>query len=133
MLEVPDIPTTWSVCTRSFEAAAICGGWVASVWRSSLIGWPFTPPLALTHAKYAASIFEMSVKSVPGCLVLIAPSTIGVPVAAVPGLGPHCDVLVAPPDALEVEVEEDAAVLLLAAAPGALLVVLLPLPQPASA
>jgi len=42
----------------------------------------------------------MSVKSVPGCLVLIAPSGIGVPVAATPGLGPHDDVLV---DALVAE------------------------------
>ena len=51
-----------------------------------------TPPFALTQAKYAASVFWMSVKSVPGCLVLIAPSGIGVPVAAVPGLGPHDEV-----------------------------------------
>jgi hypothetical protein len=37
-------------------------------------------------------MFAMSVKSVPGCLVTIEPSAIGVPVAFVPGLVPHCDV-----------------------------------------
>jgi hypothetical protein len=113
------------------DAAAIWGGWVASVWSWSLIGWPLTPPLAFTHAKYAASVLEMSVKSVPGCLVLIAPSTIGVPVAATPGLDPHDDVADAPLEPLEVEVVAEAAVVLLAAAAGALLVLLLLLPQPA--
>ena len=32
---------------------------------------------------------------VPGWLVAMAPSAIGVPVAATPGLVPHCDVLTA--------------------------------------
>lgn len=36
----------------------------------------------------------MSLKSVPACLVSIAPTGIGVPVAATPGFGPHEDVLV---------------------------------------
>jgi hypothetical protein len=48
-------------------------------------------------------MLEMSVKSVPGCLVLMAPRTIGDPVALTPGLGPHEDVLalgVAPPELL---------------------------------
>jgi hypothetical protein len=40
-------------------------------------------------------MFGMSVKLVPGWLVAIAPSAIGVPVAATPGLVPHCDVLTA--------------------------------------
>jgi hypothetical protein len=69
----------------------------------------------------------MSVKSVPGCLVLMAPSTIGVPDAATPGLGPHDDVSEVPPEPLAVEVA-DAAVLPVAAAPGAAAVVLLLLP-----
>jgi hypothetical protein len=34
----------------------------------------------------------MSVKSVPGNLVLIAPSLIGLPLALAPGFGPHYDV-----------------------------------------
>ena len=34
----------------------------------------------------------MSVKSVPGCWVAIAPRLIGVPLAATPGLVPHDDV-----------------------------------------
>ena len=53
------------------------------------------PPLALTHAKYAFAMFGMSVNDVPGWLVAMAPSAIGVPVAATPGLVPHCDVLTA--------------------------------------
>jgi hypothetical protein len=35
----------------------------------------------------------MSLKSVPGCFVSIAPRLIGVPVAATPGFVPHADVL----------------------------------------
>ena len=53
------------------------------------------PPLALTQAKYAFAMFGMSVNEVPGWLVAMAPSAIGVPVAATPGLVPHCDVLTA--------------------------------------
>jgi hypothetical protein len=53
------------------------------------------PPLALTQAKYALAMFGMSVNEVPGWLVSMAPSAIGVPVAATPGLVPHCDVLTA--------------------------------------
>src|SRR5271154_3656698 len=37
-------------------------------------------------------MFGMSVNDVPGWLVAIAPSAIGVPVAATPGLVPHADV-----------------------------------------
>lgn len=37
----------------------------------------------------------MSVNDVPGWSVAMAPSAIGVPVAATPGLLPHCDVLTA--------------------------------------
>lgn len=51
------------------------------------------PPFALTHAKYAAAMLPMSLKSVPGCFVLIEPTGIGVPVALTPGLGPHDEVL----------------------------------------
>src|ERR1700691_1578109 len=53
------------------------------------------PPLALTQLKYAFAMFEMSVNDVPGWLVTITPRGIGVPVAAAPGLVPHCDVLTA--------------------------------------
>ena len=41
-------------------------------------------------------MFGMSVNEVPGWLVAMAPSGIGVPVAATPGLLPHCDVLTVP-------------------------------------
>jgi hypothetical protein len=40
-------------------------------------------------------MFGISVNDVPGWLVAIAPSGIGVPVASTPGLVPHCDVLTA--------------------------------------
>jgi hypothetical protein len=53
------------------------------------------PPLSLTHVKYAFAMFEMSVNDVPGWLVTIPPSGIGVPVATTPGLVPHCEVLTA--------------------------------------
>ena len=46
-------------------------------------------------------MFGMSVKEVPGWLVAMAPSAIGVPVAATPGLAPHDDVLTAVAGALE--------------------------------
>jgi hypothetical protein len=39
------------------------------------------------------AMFAMSVKDVPGWLVTIPPTGIGVPVAATPALVPHCDVL----------------------------------------
>src|SRR5581483_1252861 len=61
------------------------------------------PPLALTQSKYAFAMLAMSVNDVPGWLVTIPPSGIGVPVALTPGLLPHCDVsdavLGLPPDA----------------------------------
>ena len=53
------------------------------------------PPLAFTQAKYAFAMLGMSVNEVPGWLVTMAPSAIGVPVAATPGLVPHCVVLTA--------------------------------------
>jgi hypothetical protein len=68
----------------------------------------------------------MSVKSVPGCLVAIAPTGIGLPVAFAPGLLPHCEVSTLEPVAL-------ALLLALLDAPPALVVVVvdLLLPQPA--
>src|ERR1700749_4891987 len=75
-------------------------------------------------------MFSMSEKSVPGCLVLMAPSGIGVPVAATPGLVPHDEVLVDAAAALvlvllaEVDEAAGAAALLV-------LLLLLLLPQPA--
>jgi hypothetical protein len=53
-------------------------------------------------------MFSMSLKSVPGCLVLIAPMLIGVPVAATPGLVPQADVEVVVPPAEELDAEEAA-------------------------
>jgi hypothetical protein len=52
-------------------------------------------------------MFGISVKSVPGCLVLIDPSRIGVPVALTPGLGPQDETLAdePPPELLAAELE----------------------------
>src|ERR1700734_1156017 len=97
MIELlPIMPTTWSVVTSCLASAAICDGLVCSVSGKNLTGCPLIPPLALTQAKYAPVMFSMSLKSVPGCLVLIAPMLIGVPVAATPGLVPQADVDVVP-------------------------------------
>jgi hypothetical protein len=63
-------------------------------------------------------MFSMSLKSVPGCLVLIAPMLIGVPVAATPGLVPHEEVETVLADE---ELDGDEAAALLAA--GALVAV----------
>src|SRR5437588_11629033 len=65
-------------------------------------------------------MFAMSVNEVPGWLVTIPPSGIGVPVAFTPGLLPHCEVCtVAPPEPAFPEEPEAPAVP--------------PLPQPARA
>src|SRR5579863_7805032 len=104
MIELlPIMPTTWSVSTSCLASEAICDGLVASVTGKNLIGWPLTPPLAFTQAKYAPVMFSMSLKSVPGCLVLIAPMLIGVPVAATPGLVPQAEVETVPPPAEELD------------------------------
>src|SRR5208282_3087204 len=120
--------TTWSVSTSCLASAAICAGLVCSVSMKSLTGWPLMPPLALTQAKYAFAMFGMSVNDVPGWLVAMAPSAIGVPVAATPGLVPHCDVLTADVLAELVAVDVLAGVLELL-----LLLLLLLLLQPAAA
>src|SRR5580658_8775543 len=105
MIELlPMMPTTWSGVTSCLASAAICDGLVCSVTGKYLIGWPLIPPLALTQAKYAPAMFSMSLKSVPGSLVLIAPMLIGVPVAATPGLVPQADVDVVPVLAEEADV-----------------------------
>jgi len=56
-------------------------------------------------------MFGMSVNEVPGWLVAMAPSAIGVPVAAWPGLVPHCDVSTVPVPAVLVAVDVLAGVL----------------------
>src|SRR5947209_20584814 len=90
----------------------------------SFTGCPFTPPFAFRQVKYACAMFAMSVKSVPGCLVLVVPRLIGLPVAATPGLGPHDEVLLEALLALVDAVE-------LAAGLEPLVELLLLLPQPA--
>jgi len=75
-------------------------------------------------------MFAMSVNDVPGWLVTMPPSAIGVPVAATPALVPHCDVLtVAVLGVLDVA---PAGVLVLPVVPVVLLLLLLLL-QPAAA
>src|SRR5579863_1768145 len=110
MIELlPIMPTTWSVSTSCLASEAICDGLVASVTGKNLIGWPLTPPLAFTQAKYAPVMFSMALKSVPGSLVLIAPMLIGVPVAATPGVGPQDEAETVPVPAEELDAEEAAA------------------------
>jgi hypothetical protein len=75
-------------------------------------------------------MFGMSVKSVPGCLVLIVPRSIGVPVALAPGLVPHDDVPVEALALLLLALDEPPAALLELALVLLLLLLLLP-PQPA--
>jgi hypothetical protein len=88
------------------------------------------PPFAFKHAKYAFIMFGPSLKSVPGCLVSIVPMLIGVPVAAWPGFGPHCDVSVDPPplelEPPELDVEVDPPLLAAALPPALELLLLLP-------
>lgn len=61
-------------------------------------------------------MFSMSLKSVPGTLVLIAPMLIGVPVATTPGLVPHAEVALAALAVLDADVEAPGAELLAAGA-----------------
>src|SRR5271169_1522261 len=84
------------------------------------------PPLALTQAKYAFAMFGMSVNDVPGWLVAMAPSAIGVPVAATPGLVPHCDVPTAAVLGVAEVVDVLAGVLVLPVVPVLLLLLLQP-------
>src|ERR1700761_7677922 len=100
---LPAMPTTWSLVMSCVASEAICDGLVCSVSGKNLIGWPLIPPFAFTQAKYAPVMFSMSLKSVPLCLVSIAPMLIGVPVAATPGFVPHADV-----DTVLAELDEDA-------------------------
>src|SRR4051794_1395765 len=67
------------------------------------------PPLSLTQSKYAFAVFGMSVKSVPGCLVAIPPSLIGVPAAFFPLLRPHFDAAAAGWLAALLELDDEAA------------------------
>src|SRR5690349_1664344 len=89
MLKPPTTPTTLSVWISLWAKPAIWAGFVCSSYHLYWIGWPLMPPLSLTQLKYACAIVAPSVKSVPGCLVTIAPSLIGVPLAFTPGFFPH--------------------------------------------
>src|SRR5690242_13979187 len=71
------------------------------------------PPLAFTQVKYALAMLAMSANDVPGWLVTIPPSGIGVPVAFTPGLLPHCDVLTVVPLGAGADAEPLVEVLLL--------------------
>jgi hypothetical protein len=74
-------------------------------------------------------MFGMSVNEVPGWFVAMAPRAIGVPVAAWPGLVPHCEVLTVAVLALALFVAVLLAVELLAVEPPVLVLLL----QPAAA
>src|SRR3954454_14052987 len=128
MIEVlPTIPSTFSLWISLRASEATWPGSVCSVSIEYWIGRPLMPPLSLTQSKYAFAVFGMSVKSVPGCLVAIAPSLIGVPLAFWPLPSPHFDAAAAGSlDAL-VELDDDAPPLALE------LVELLSLPPPQAA
>src|SRR5450755_3654574 len=126
--KTPSMATTWSDWMSCLAAAATCAGWLWSSWTKSLSGWPLTPPLALTHVKYALIMFGPSVKSVPGWWVSMVPMLIGVPVALTPALLPHDDVLTEVAALLELLGALEELPLELA-----LLLLLELLPQPASA
>src|SRR5919112_5230207 len=92
MIEVlPTIPRTLSLWISLRASEATWPGSVCSVSIEYWIGRPLMPPLSLTQSKYAFAVFGMSVKSVPGCLVAIAPSLIGAPLAFWPLPRPHFD------------------------------------------
>jgi hypothetical protein len=74
-------------------------------------------------------MFGMSVNEVPGWFVAMAPRAIGVPVAAWPGLVPHCEVLTVAVLALALFVAVLLAAELLAVEPPVLVLLL----QPAAA
>src|SRR3954466_10944379 len=91
MLVLPTMPSTCSDSISFLASEAACAGSVCSVSIVYWIGRPLMPPLSLTQSKYAFAVFGMSVKSVPGCLVAIAPSLIGVTLAFWPLPSPHFD------------------------------------------
>src|SRR6266496_1049583 len=80
-LVLPTSARTLSSSMSLVASAATCWGLVCSDSTTYLIGRPLMPPLSFTHEKYACDMPVMPVKSVPGCLVTIAPSVSGVPVA----------------------------------------------------
>src|ERR671932_496092 len=92
MIEVlPTMPSTFSLWMSFLASDAAWPGSVCSVSIEYWIGRPLIPPLSLTQSKYAFAVFGMSVKSVPGCFVAIAPSLIGAPLAFLPLPRPHFD------------------------------------------
>src|SRR3954454_13322467 len=110
MIEVlPTIPRTFSLWTSFRASEATWPGSVCSVSIEYWIGRPLMPPLSLTQSKYAFAVFGMSVKSVPGCLVAIPPSLIGVPVAFLPLPRPHFDAVAAGSAAALLELEDELA------------------------
>src|SRR3954447_11939093 len=114
MIEVlPTIPSTFSLWISFRASEATWPGSVCSVSIEYWIGRPLIPPLALTQSKYAFAVFGMSVKSVPGCFVAIAPSLIGVPLAFWPLPRPHFDAAAAGSlEALVLALDDDAPELL---------------------
>src|SRR4029450_3293473 len=89
MLVLPTMPSTLSLSTSFLANEATWPGSVCSVSMRYWMGRPLMPPLSLTQAKNALAMVGMSVKSVPGCFVAIAPNLIGSPVAFWPVPAPH--------------------------------------------
>src|SRR5215207_5765314 len=89
MLELPARPSTFSLSMSFVASDATCCGFVCSGSAMYWIGRPLMPPLSLTQSKTAFAVFVMSVKSVPGCFVMMAPILMGSPVAFSPLPRPH--------------------------------------------
>src|SRR2546429_8157316 len=100
-LVLPTMARTFWFWIRSTAFAATCCGSVCSWSTMYWIGRPLMPPLSFTQLKKAWAIPVIGVKSTPGCLVTIAPSLMGVPLALLPFPSPHFDGATPP---LELEV-----------------------------
>src|SRR5436190_17624867 len=90
-LVLPTSARTFWFWIRSTASAATCCGSVCSCSAMNWIGRPLMPPLSFTQPKKACAMPVIGVKSVPGCLVTIAPSLIGAPVAFFPFPRPHLE------------------------------------------
>src|SRR3954447_4938436 len=89
MLELPARPSTLSYSNSLVASEATCCGFVCSGSAMYWTGRPLMPPLALTQSKTAFAVFVMSVKSTPGCFVMMAPILMAWPEAFWPLPLPH--------------------------------------------
>ena len=89
MLELPARPSTFSLSNSLVASEATCCGLVCSGSAMYSTGRPLMPPLSFTQSKTAFAVLVMSVKSTPGCFVMIAPILMASPEAFSPLPRPH--------------------------------------------